>query len=499
MRWLLGLLLWSVAVPAQARWLEAETPHFRVYSEGSEGKLREFALLLEDYDALLRDLTGTRTEPSPNKLRVYLVRGSGQLRQIRDVSSDVAGFYHAAPGGIAAFAIRHDTPGPFGLESEDVLFHEYAHHFMLQYFPYSYPAWYAEGFAEYLMTAEFRPDRVEVGHFAANRAYGLVNRPWLPADKFFTGRPGEFRGEHAALFYGQAWLAVHYINRTPGKPQALRAYLRDIGAGTPAAQAFQAAFGTDFEGFQKELRRYLKGRMTYSALARTGSASPPIDIRRLPPSADDLLLPLAHLQAGVGKRWAPERLAQVRRDAARFPDDAFAQRVLALAEAQIGDPAAAIAAADTLLGRDANDVEALFAKGWAQLALARRPTSDTERLLAQARATFVRAHKVAPTHVPTLFAYAAAQMAGRPPSKNATEVLFLANSLAPQVAQISLTAAYAALHNQRFEDAATLLKPIAYHPHGGRLAQVAAAMLEAANARRSVPPPMLDEDDQLGR
>jgi len=163
-------MIWLWAMPAEARWLQAETPHFIVYSDGSEAKLREFSLLLEDYDALLRDLTGTKAEPSPNKLQVYLVRGVGQLREIRDTGPNTFGIYAASPGGIAAFAVRNDMGGRFGIEGEDVVLHEYAHHFMMQYFPYSYPAWYVEGFAEYLMTAEFTPDRIEVGRVSPNRA-----------------------------------------------------------------------------------------------------------------------------------------------------------------------------------------------------------------------------------------------------------------------------------------------------------------------------------------
>lgn len=489
MRWLwLFAWLWAVA-PAQARWLEAETPHFVIYSDGTESALREFALLLEDYDGLLRTLTATKPEASPNKLRVYLVRGSAALREIRNVPNTVGGMYVASPGGTAAFAIRRGVGGEYGVEGEDVVLHEYAHHFMTQYYPYAYPAWYVEGFAEYLMTAEFTPTRIQLGRFSTNRGLWLTQGNWIGAETLLTKRPGELRGDQGAMFYAQAWLAVHYINRTPGKLEALRSYLLALGEGRPMAEAFTTAFGTDFDGFQRALRRYMGGKMTYTVFDRSATtAPPPIALRALPPSADELLLPLAHLRAGVGSEWKAGRLDQVRRAAARYPDDSFAQRVLALAEARIGDPKAAITVADGLLARDANDAEALLAKATALVAQA-RDNPDDRTLLSQARRHFVRANAAAPNQVPILFGYALAQLASTPPNRNILDVLLLARELAPQVAEIGMVTAYAAMRQGDFAGAEKLLKPIAFNPHGGDLAAAAARMLEAARAKRVEAPP----------
>ncbi len=489
MRWVVGIALLLWGWPAEARWLEAESPHFIVYSDGTEPRLREFALLLEDYDGLLRALTATKAEPSPNKLRVYLVKGPAALRQVRDVANTTAGMYVAAPGGTAAFAIRRDSGGEFGIEGEDVVLHEYAHHFMTHYYPYGYPAWYVEGFAEYLMTAEFTPTRIEIGRFSANRGVSLTHGSWIAAETLLTRRPDELRPDQRAMFYAQAWLAVHYLNRVPGKLAALRQYLTAIGNGTPTADAFQTAFGTDFAGFQRELKRYMAGKMTYSAFDRRAAAAPPpVSIRALPASADELLLPLANLRAGVGPAWREERLAQVRTAAARHADDGFAQRVLALAEAQIGDPAAAIAVADRLLARDATDAEALLARATALMAQARDAPGDDRPLLAQARQAFVRANRAAPNQVPILFGYAQVQLASGPPTRNVLDVLLLARQLAPQVAEIGLLTAHVAMRQGDFAVAETLLRPIAFNRHGGELATVATRMIEAAKARQVAEP-----------
>ena len=46
---------------------------------------------------------------------------------------------------------------------DDVVLHEYVHHFMMQYFPDSYPGWLVEGLAEYYMTIDLQPKRVQIG------------------------------------------------------------------------------------------------------------------------------------------------------------------------------------------------------------------------------------------------------------------------------------------------------------------------------------------------
>ena len=57
-----------------------------------------------------------------------------------NVGETVAGFYAARDEDIFAVALR-------GGMGDDVLLHEYAHHFMMQNFASTYPAWFVEGFA----------------------------------------------------------------------------------------------------------------------------------------------------------------------------------------------------------------------------------------------------------------------------------------------------------------------------------------------------------------
>jgi hypothetical protein len=168
------LMLWLAPAQANAEWLRAESANFVVYSEGGEADLVSRVRQLEEFDRLLRMMTGTSAPPSPNKLAIYMVRGGGQLDRILGGTTGLGGFYAASPDGIVA-AVDQGWREDW-MTHEEVLLHEYAHHFMLQYFPGSYPAWYVEGFAEYLATVRFTDDMLEIGRFNPARASWLADR-----------------------------------------------------------------------------------------------------------------------------------------------------------------------------------------------------------------------------------------------------------------------------------------------------------------------------------
>ena len=85
-------VLLGTASPASTRWMEARSANFILYSEGSEKALRQSIVLLEDYDRLLRTLTGTNAPPSRSPLKVYLVDSPAKMQQVADVPPRAAGF-----------------------------------------------------------------------------------------------------------------------------------------------------------------------------------------------------------------------------------------------------------------------------------------------------------------------------------------------------------------------------------------------------------------------
>lgn len=474
---LLGFVLLSAA-PAKAEWRRAESPNFIVYSTQSEAQLRQRILLLEDYDRLLRRMISVTEPPAPNKLHIYIVDGIEDLQLIRPVPATTAGMYEASADGIAAF-VDDST----AMSGNEILFHEYAHHFMLQYRPNAYPVWYVEGFAEYFMTARFSPSRIEIGDYSSARSGAIRFGEWLPMERILNGDLRGLNDEQRAQFYAQAWLTVHYFYSTPERQAALARYLVALRGADPA-NAIRTATGMDAAAFGREISHYVgSGHVDYWRMPRpAGEAEPPVTVTVMPRGAGDLMLYEAALRVGIGDDKGRLYLPRIRAAAARHEGDPFAQRVLAHAELLYGDPAAADRLLDGLLAASPNDAELLYLKGLRHLRAAEHAENGSAEA-AEARRWFGRAHQADPNHFQTLYRYA--QTFRNDPgyvSDNNIEVILLAHQLAPQVSEITLNAAAMLIAHRDNAIAIALLRPLAADPHDAELAQAARQMIERAQA-----------------
>jgi hypothetical protein len=468
------------AAPARAEWRRAESPHFVLYGTLSEARLRERILLLEDFDRLMRTVTSISAPPAANKLSVYIVDGPADLRLIHPVPAGIVGFYTATPDGIAAVVDGRAEAG-----GNEVLFHEYAHHFMMQYAANAYPAWYVEGFAEYFQTVRFGPRRIDIGNYSQGSAYALVAREWLPMDRVLYGNPQSLAGDALGLFYAQSWLTVHYFYSTPERQAALGRYLAAIG-GDNAESALQTAIGMDPAAFTQELRRYIRGnQIRYRQMDRLATAAPPpaVAVTTLPAAADDLMVYQAALALGIEESKGPDYLQRIRAAAARHAGDPFAQRVLAHAELLYGDSAAADRLLDALLAASPNDAGLMYLKGMRYLIAAER-ADDGEADSRLARTWFTRAHRADANHFQTLHRFAQALRGeSNYVSENTANVLLLAHELAPQVATVTMNAAAMLMARGDYAAAAALVAPLAADPHNASLARAARHLIEQARTR----------------
>lgn len=480
----------------ESRWLKAESPQFVVYGEVGEARLVSAVRDLEALDGLLRRMTQTTAPPSPIRLEVYLLGDRRRLNIVwPGLPVTTAGFYTARPDMIAAFAdYDNDAGSRAGSRTAQrsdglgkyVLYHEYAHHFMYQYFANAYPGWYIEGFAEYVANTRFVDGRIEVGRVPGIRADWLLEGKWMDIERLLKGRDSTFTADDVSQFYAQSWLTVHYLVNTAPRMQGFLKYVAALRTGADPIAAFQPAFGVTPQEFDAELRRYRRAQLAAFALNRPAAVEQlPVTVTPMPKAADDLLLLDARVRTGRGDGVMDE----IRTVAARFPDDAYALRTLALAEVEAGDPVRAVTIADAVLQKTPDDAHALYLKGLALMKQARSPGADRPALVLAARPLFARANRLAPDDPDILYNYAQTTM-GFPgvSQENSLNVLLLAQQLAPQVDVYRMASAAALMDTGRFNEAVALLNPLAFEPHGGKNAEIAREMLEAARNRRPYAP-----------
>ncbi len=472
---------------AQAgRWWRAESPGFVVYSTASETRVRRLVGELEAFDALLRRLTQSTEERSPTRLEIYLFTGPGQFDEAwPGITRMARGLYLARTDIIAAYAIYRDS---YGLEAQDVLFHEYAHHFMYQHFSNVYPTWYVEGFAEFVATAEFDDDRIVLGRASRARA-GWLFDSWLPMERLIEGRPSD--PEDLARFYAQAWLFTHYLVNTEGGMDQFRAYARALRMGSPPAVAFREGFGMRPAEMQTVLRQYLRGNPHALALTRPAEVqSQGVTLARLPASADDLLPLTTRVRRGSLEGEAAAEALQRVRSRVGAPRDDFATLALAETEATIGDVAAARALLEAYTAASPTDVQGHYWTGFTYLREAREAhalgdAAARDALYLQARRHFSRAYRIDSNHVPTLYRYVETYSCATMDDatrENTLNALLLARQLAPQIAEITFYAADWLLAAGRADEAIPMLRLIAYDPHGGPSADRAKEKLTEAEA-----------------
>jgi tetratricopeptide (TPR) repeat protein len=479
-----GLALLGSASSAQAEWRRFETAHFIIFSQSNDRQVTELATGLESIDGLMRMATGLPAEVEPVKVRIYEMADEGAVEAaIGEANSGIAGFYNSNVLGPFAVTLRKAysvSDGDFTREL--VLHHEYAHHFMFEYFPATYPGWYVEGFAELIGSSKILPDgRVAYGWPAKHRG-DTIAYEWVPIGDVLLKPPEKLRMD----WYGQGWALTHFLTFSKGRSQQLRQYLAALTAGKTPAEAAQA-FG-DLDKLNREAHAYVsRGQFEYKPVAvplrqpviQRVNALGPAETALIPETIafndDDLA---SYRKAGDREKERNRRarvLAHVRNEVARFPNDPYALYLLAESETAAGNVAAAETAVDRLLAVQPGNVHGLVRKS---LLLSQSAVSlngpARQQKVTQARQLAVAANKADPNEPLALVAfYQSYHSVGAKIPRNALEGLEAAVATLPGNTRIRQMLVDEYASQRRWADAMNALAPIANDTHESPLRQAA--------------------------
>lgn len=480
------------AVPAEAKWLRAETQNFIIYSEGSEKSLRGFAENLQRFDATLRFRFKLGDTPDPNRLPIYLVERAADAGRLASGkgNSNIAGFYSPGPEGSFAVSNREDYGGSGTSDAQQVLFHEYAHHFMRRYVPVAFPAWFVEGFAEYYSTVDFTKDqRAAIGKPVYRRAYGLLEMPKVAADKLLFQRPHEMRTSGMMdTYYGRAWVLTHMMYNDAARAGQLTNYINAINAGAELKEAAEDNFG-DLLQLDRDVNKYMTRPMTYRTTNDPIAVPGSIAITALSP-AEGAVLPwrLERISAdGDDDRLIKVRDALTKLSAAHGGD---AGLWFELAAAQWGmsrdkrDGAAARAAVEKALAINPNHVRANVLLGQMNAADLDAKGDYSAASWRKVRGPISLANRTAPDDPVPLFAYfrSFTQQGVNPPDI-AIAGLAQAFALAPENLDVRVNHAFALANKGDFAQAIKLAKTVAFDPHDEGGGEALLNQLDAMQAR----------------
>ena len=289
--WVVLVLAMTAASPVATQprdgWIRARTRHFDIVSNATEREVRSLASNLEQFVVVVSRILGTTAAPGV-PVTVMAFRDDRSFRPFKPLydgkPTNISGFFqrtrHAT---LIALDINASREGrPFA-----VIFHEYTH-VLSGDAGRRWPAWLAEGLAEFYSTFEADGDRVTLGAPIAGHLYLLRQGLMMPLGQLFgvdRQSPIYNEGLRQNTFYAESWAFAHYLmlgNNTSRQPH-LRQFIQSIGDGEPVEPAFRKVFTADDATLETELRGYISRRAfpvtTYRLTAPVGVSA--IEVRPL--------------------------------------------------------------------------------------------------------------------------------------------------------------------------------------------------------------------------
>lgn len=478
----------ALHAPARAAWHEAGSDHFLIYSDQKESDIRAFAERLERYHDAMRFLFNRPTDkPSPsNRVTIYAVSSARDVRDLAGEGSKyLQGFYVPRAGGSLAVIPEVKTGRHELSQSELILLHEYAHHFLLSASARAYPLWFSEGYAEFFGTAKFGGDgSIGLGLSSKNRGYELALAKDVPIELLLDTQAYQAnKSKRYDSFYGQSWALYHMLHFSQERKGQMDAYLLALAKGKSEMAAATETFG-DLSQLDKDLANYLKKRkiLTYNIppeYLKTGE----INIRLMNTAEAEMMPIRIRSKRGVDEEQAAALLPEARAVGAKYPNDPFVQAALAEAEFDAGNDKEAVAAADRAIAADPRAINAHIQKGYA-LARMAPDAEDFDAAWEAVRSQFVKVNRIENDNpIPLMQFYMSYRGQGITPPEIAVQGLQRALELAPYDPELRWMNANQYMADGKYAWAAATLGPLANSPHPSSLSETAQALMKEAEAK----------------
>ena len=323
-------LAWANAAHANVedhRWHRVATPEFEMLSDLAPEDARALADRLTRFRLAAQGLLVPRRSSDP-PLRIIAFRHARDFRRVFSLRK-VGGFTLSS---LDRYTLAFGPDARRGYAGGALTaFHEYTHYLLHNRQQMNYPAWYEEGFANFLSTIYVSEDGAVVGDVPAIKRWQMARSRLKLAELLDERFVFDWNRRDLEEVYLKAWLFVHMLQHghltglPEGHPASIPPFharvpemLEMINAGAPARDAIEKSLGVDLPTLERMLRAYGKRRsLPTRILAVDVEHETPMDVQPLAPA--QVWHALARAAEATGNRHFAARLYQ--RVLGESPDD----------------------------------------------------------------------------------------------------------------------------------------------------------------------------------
>jgi len=259
------LLFAGARADAKDSWHKVQSKNFTLVGNVSDGDMRKIAFKLEQFRETLSLILPKVKITTPVPTTVVLFDSDQSFRPFKPryqgkIKDNVGGYFLPGPHmNYIVLSVDKERISPY-----KVIFHEYEHFFLHNNLLHL-PLWLDEGLAEFYSTFETDGElKVTLGVPVPEHVFYLRSKPLLPFKTLLSvdqKSPHYNESSKAGMFYAESWALVHYLmngNDQKQQPQLVR-FIDLLNSGSPIEESFQKVFQVNFNTFQEELDRYIRG------------------------------------------------------------------------------------------------------------------------------------------------------------------------------------------------------------------------------------------------
>ena len=239
-------------------WHRVTTPDFELLSDLAPQDARTLADRLTRFRIAVQEVIARQQGQGP-PLRIIAFRHRHDFHRVFSLRNKVGGFTLSS---LTRYTLAFGPDNRRGYVPRALTaFHEYTHYLLHNRRRMHYPAWYEEGYANFLSTVHVGDDGVVVGDVPAVKRRQMAESRLTVTELLDERIMFDWKRRDLEDIYLKAWLLVHmlqhgHLSGAPPFHARVPEMLTRIDAGEPARVAVETSLGVDLHTLERLLDAY---------------------------------------------------------------------------------------------------------------------------------------------------------------------------------------------------------------------------------------------------